>query len=813
MSQIVDIKSKLNGSVEEKKLSIDEFKNIVLTDYRIAQQSRQASLTGRKEVLTGKAKFGIFGDGKELAQIAMAKAFKKGDWRSGYYRDQTFMLATGQLNLEQFFAQLYANPDVNLEPHSAGRQMNAHFATRLLNEDGSWKNQKEQYNTSADMSPTAGQMPRLLGLAYASKVYRNDKNLAGKTEFSVNGNEVAFGTIGDASTSEGLFWETMNAATVLQVPLAMSVWDDGYGISVEKKYQTTKQSISAALRGFERDEDNDGLLIYNVRGWDYAALCEAYEKGVAICREQHIPVLFHIEELTQPQGHSTSGSHERYKSKDRLAFEQEYDCIAQFKKWITENAIATAEELEAIENEAKEAVKQARRKAWDDFLAPIKKQVAETAALLSDIANASEHKAALESIKTNLVSLPDPARHNVLQALKKALQATRGESNPAIEKAKAYLKNRADEGAALYNTFTHSDSPLSPLKLKAIKPEYAEDAKPVDGREVLRDNYDAILANIPEFLIFGEDAGKIGGVNQTLEGMQAKYGEQRVGDTGIREATIVGQGIGMALRGLRPVAEIQYLDYLLYAVQTLSDDLASLTYRTAGGQRSPMIISTRGHRLEGVWHSGSPMGMIINSLRGIHVCVPRNMTQAAGFYNTLLAGDEPGIVIEPLNGYRIKELLPSNLGEFRTPLGEAEILIEGTDVTLVTYGSCIRIAQEGINQLKALGISVELIDAQTLLPFDLSGTIVKSLQKTNRVVFMDEDVPGGATAYMLQQVIEIQEGYKYLDSTPVTLTAKAHRPSFGSDGDYFSKPAAEDVFDTIYSLMCEAKPAQFKPLY
>jgi pyruvate/2-oxoglutarate/acetoin dehydrogenase E1 component/TPP-dependent pyruvate/acetoin dehydrogenase alpha subunit len=813
MSQIVDITSKLNGSVEEKKLSIDEFKNIVLADYRIVQESRQASLTGRKEVLTGKAKFGIFGDGKELAQIAMAKAFKKGDWRSGYYRDQTFMMATGQLNLEEFFAQLYANPDVALEPHSAGRQMNAHFATRLVNKDGSWKNQKEQYNTSADMSPTAGQMPRLLGLAYASKVYRNDKNLAGKTEFSVNGNEVAFGTIGDASTSEGLFWETMNAATVLQVPLAMSVWDDGYGISVEKKYQTTKQSISAALRGFERDEDNDGLLIYNVRGWDYAALCEAYEKGVAICREQHIPVLFHVEELTQPQGHSTSGSHERYKSKDRLAFEQEYDCIAQFKKWITENAIASIDELDAIENQAKEAVKQARRKAWDDFLGPIKKQVAEAAALLSDIANSTEHKATIESIKTNLVALPDPARHNVIQALKKALQAVRTESNPAIDKAKGYLKNRTEEGAALYNTFIHSDSPLSPLKLKAIKPEYAEDAKLVDGREVLRDNYDKILGTIPEFLIFGEDAGKIGGVNQTLEGMQAKYGEQRVGDTGIREATIVGQAIGMALRGLRPVAEIQYLDYLLYAVQTLSDDLASLSYRTAGGQRAPMIISTRGHRLEGIWHSGSPMGMIINSLRGIHICVPRNMTQAAGFYNTLLAGDEPGVIIEPLNGYRIKELLPSNLGEFRTPLGEPEVLVEGTDVTLVTYGSCIRVAQEGISHLKALGISVELIDAQTLLPFDLTGTIVKSVQKTNRVVFMDEDVPGGATAFMLQQVIEIQGGYQYLDSTPVTLSAKAHRPSFGSDGDYFSKPAAEDVFDTIYNMMCEAKPAQYKPLY
>jgi pyruvate/2-oxoglutarate/acetoin dehydrogenase E1 component len=605
----------------------------------------------------------------------------------------------------------------------------------------------------------------------------------------------------------------MNAATVLQVPLAMSVWDDGYGISVEKKYQTTKQSISAALRGFERDEDNDGLLIYNVRGWDYAALCEAYEKGVAICREQHIPVLFHVEELTQPQGHSTSGSHERYKSKDRLAFEQEYDCIAQFKKWITENAIASIDELDAIENQAKEAVKQARRKAWDDFLGPIKKQVAEAAALLSDIANSTEHKATIESIKTNLVALPDPARHNVIQALKKALQAVRTESNPAIDKAKGYLKNRTEEGAALYNTFIHSDSPLSPLKLKAIKPEYAEDAKLVDGREVLRDNYDKILGTIPEFLIFGEDAGKIGGVNQTLEGMQAKYGEQRVGDTGIREATIVGQAIGMALRGLRPVAEIQYLDYLLYAVQTLSDDLASLSYRTAGGQRAPMIISTRGHRLEGIWHSGSPMGMIINSLRGIHICVPRNMTQAAGFYNTLLAGDEPGVIIEPLNGYRIKELLPSNLGEFRTPLGEPEVLVEGTDVTLVTYGSCIRVAQEGISHLKALGISVELIDAQTLLPFDLTGTIVKSVQKTNRVVFMDEDVPGGATAFMLQQVIEIQGGYQYLDSTPVTLSAKAHRPSFGSDGDYFSKPAAEDVFDTIYNMMCEAKPAQYKPLY
>lgn len=813
MSRIVDITQNLTGSVEEKKLTIDDFKAIVLADYRVATESRQASLTGRKEVLTGKAKFGIFGDGKELAQIAMAKAFDKGDWRSGYYRDQTFMMALGVLSLEEFFAQLYANPDVTLEPHSAGRQMNAHFATRLINEDGSWKNQLEQYNTSADMSPTAGQMPRLLGLALASKVYRNDNNLPADN-FSNKGNEVAFGTIGDASTSEGLFWETMNAATVLQVPLAMSVWDDGYGISVAKKYQTAKQSISTALRGMERDENNDGLIIYNVKGWDYAALCETYEKGVAICREKHIPVLFHVEELTQPQGHSTSGSHERYKNEERLNFEKEYDCNVQFKQWIIENAIATAEELDAIEAEAKERVKQARKNAWDAFLNPIKQQVADAAAILTEIAESSAQKEEIEKLKHTVTHIPDPARHNVIEALKKALWLVRSENEtPAIAKAKAYLKGKLEEGTKLYDTYTYGDTALSPLNIKAVQPVYDADAKPVDGREILRDNYDAILASIPEFLIFGEDAGKIGGVNQTLEGMQAKYGEQRVGDTGIREATIVGQGIGMALRGLRPVAEIQYLDYLLYAVQTLSDDLASLTYRTAGGQRAPLIISTRGHRLEGVWHSGSPLGMMINSLRGMHICVPRNMTQAAGFYNTLLAGDEPGIVIEPLNGYRIKEQRPTNMGEFRTPLGVPEVLKQGTDVTVVTYGSCIRIAQKAIEDLEKQGISVELIDVQTLLPFDLTGIIVESLKKTNRVVFMDEDVPGGASAYMLQQVLETQNGYRYLDAKPVTLTGKQHRPSFGSDGDYFSKPSAEDVFDAVYGLMSEAKPGQFKPLY
>lgn len=798
--------------VTSKPLSYDDFKNEVLADYLLANVSRQASLTGRKEVLTGKAKFGIFGDGKELAQIAMAKAFKHGDWRSGYYRDQTFMLAIGELTLNQFFAQLYANPDIEKDPNSGGRQMNAHFATRLLNADGTWKKQTTQYNTSADMSPTAGQMPRLLGLAYASKVYRALPEADVDQHFSENGNEVAFGTIGDASTSEGLFWETMNAAAVLQVPLAMSVWDDGYGISVEKKHQTVKESISEALRGFESKNQGEGIYIYNVRGWDYAALCKAYVEGVEKARVEHKPVLFHIEELTQPQGHSTSGSHERYKNEERLTWERQHDCIVKFGEWIIENGIATQTDLEALENDAKEQVKLARRQAWDEFLAPIKVEVAKANTILLALAEKTGI-AQISMLAEGLSSLPDPLYNNIISALAKALRLATKATVADKQDATTMLAELRNWGATTFNTYLHSDTPQSPLKVEAVLPAITDDSKLVDGREVLRDNYNTILETKPNVLIFGEDAGKIGGVNQTLEGLQAKFGDLRVGDTGIREATIVGQAIGMALRGLRPVAEIQYLDYLLYGIQTLSDDLASLPYRTAGGQKAPLIISTRGHRLEGIWHSGSPMGTIISALRGMHVCVPRNMTVAAGFYNTLLKGDEPAIVIEPLNGYRIKEKMPTNLGEFTLPLGVVEVLAEGTDVTVVTYGSCVRIAQEAIKELEAVGVSVELIDAQTLLPFDLEGRIAQSVAKTNRVVFMDEDVPGGATAFMLQQFTEIQEGYQYLDSAPVTLSGKAHRPSFGSDGDYFSKPSADDLFDAVYKLMNEAKPERYPKLY
>ncbi len=790
-------------------LSVEEFRKTILNDYRIANESRQASLLGRKEVLTGKAKFGIFGDGKEVAQLAMAKAFRNGDHRSGYYRDQTFMMACGLLNVQEFFAQLYAHPSVEADPSSAGRSMNGHYGTRMLDENGLWKKQLDVRNSSADISPTAAQMPALLGLALASKVYRNTPALQGETFFSNKGNEVAFGTIGDASTSEGIFFETINAAGVLQVPLALSVWDDGYGISVPKKYQTTKESISEVLRGFIKEKNTNGIRIYTAKGWDYPGLCELYEKGIAECRETHVPVLFHIQEMTQPQGHSTSGSHERYKSKERMEWEAEFDCNVKFREWILSNTIATAEELDTIEENAKKLVRDARKAAWDAFSNEIKKELQTVCAYFDFIAEESANAEKVLALKNELQNTIDPVRKDVVSAVRKVLRITRFEELRAKVTLHSWYKASQKINAERYNSYLHSASEHNALNVQAIKPVYSENAPLKDGREILKANFEKIFQHNSKVLAFGEDLGNIGDVNQGFEGLQAIFGEERIFDTGIREATIIGQGIGLAMRGLRPIAEIQYLDYLLYAIQILSDDLATLQYRTKGGQKAPLIIRTRGHRLEGIWHSGSPMGMIINALRGIYVLVPRNMTQAAGFYNTLLQADEPALVIEPLNGYRIKEKLPENIGEYRTPLGIPEILAEGTDVTLVTYGSCCRIAQEAVNQLKELDISVELIDVQTLLPFDINNSIVESIKKTNRVLFLDEDVPGGASAYMMQQVVEGQSAWQYLDSEPKTLSAKAHRPAYGSDGDYFSKPGVEDVVETIYNIMHDADPDEF----
>lgn len=796
-----------------KELSFEDFKREILSDYRLVNESRQASLLGRKEVLTGKAKFGIFGDGKEVAQVAMAKVFKEGDFRSGYYRDQTFMFAIGEYSITEFFAQLYANPSVELEPASAGRSMNGHFGTRSLNADGSWKKLTGMKNSSADISPTAAQMPRLLGLAYASKVYRNNPELKGFTDFSINGNEVAFGTIGDASTSEGIFFETINAAGVLQVPMAISVWDDGYGISVSNKYQTTKQNISEVLKGFEKTDEKDGYLIYTAKGWDYGALCEMYEKGIALCREKHVPVLFHVQEMTQPQGHSTSGSHERYKSKERLKWEDDFDCIKKMREWILQNTIATAEELDVIESDAKKYVNECKKKAWNDFNAPIKTEIAEVCALFDEIAKQSINAAFINKAKSELTTFIDPSRREILTAVKKVLRYCMNEKSDARNKLLAWNTKAKDANLDRYNSNLYSQSKWSALKVNEVKATYKDDAPLMDGREVLQANFDVLFKNNPLVLTFGEDTGKIGDVNQGMAGMQDKYGEIRVTDTGIREATIAGQGIGLAMRGLRPIAEIQYLDYMLYALQILSDDLATLHYRTKGGQKAPVIIRTRGHRLEGIWHSGSPMGMIINALRGIYILVPRNMTQAAGFYNTLLASDDAGMIVEPLNGYRLKEKLPSNLGEFKVPIGIPEILHEGNDITIVTYGSICRIAMDAVKQLQQFDISCELIDVQTLLPFDTYHSIAKSIKKTNKVLFLDEDVPGGATAYMLQQVLDGQHAYNFLDSKPVTLTSHPHRPAYGSDGDYFSKPNAEDIFDAIYKMMHEYNPGKYPEIY
>ncbi len=803
----------------KKSNSIEFDKQEILNDYYIATLSREVSLLGRKEVLTGKAKFGIFGDGKELAQIAMAKTVKNGDWRSGYYRDQTLMMATGLFSAEDFFAQLYGQTDVELNPGNAGRSFNNHFGTRSLNPDGTWKDLTAMKNSSSDISPTAGQMPRLLGLAWASKLYRENKNLHSLTQFSKQGNEVAFGTIGDASTSEGHFFETLNAAAVLQVPLAITVYDDGYGISVPREFQTAKGSISELLSGIEKKEgDRNGMQILKAKGWDYEELVNTFTKGVDECRKSHTPALFHITEITQPQGHSTSGSHERYKSPERLQWEKDFDCNLKFKQWIIERKLATVQELEEVEQKAATDAREAKNAAWKKFTEPIK---AERDALVKIIDNRScvckrEHIDKVGLITSELKRIPNPIRKDNMSSVKRILRHVCTDCSIRKElqlDLSQWMTKNYEKANDLYSTHLYCETEKSALRVKPMPAIFTDKSPVVSGREVLRDNWDKQFAKNPLLVVFGEDVGNIGGVNQTYEGLQEKYGEIRISDTGIRETTIMGQGIGASLRGLRPVAEIQYFDYLLYALQTMSDDLATLRWRTKNGQMAPLIISTRGHRLEGVWHSGSPLSMVINSIRGVYVCVPRNMTQAAGMYNTLLEADDPALVIEPLNGYRLKERMPDNIGEFKVPLGIPEILREGTDITLVTYGSCVRIAQEAVEQLYEFGISVELIDVQTLLPFDIPNIVLDSIKKTSRVAFFDEDVPGGATAFMMQRVLEERGAFNFLDSQPRTITAKEHRPAYTTDGDYFSNPNAEDVFETVYEIMHEVNPKRYPKLY
>ncbi len=791
----------------ESSISFDEFKSRVLEDYRIAVTSRECSLLGRREVLTGKAKFGIFGDGKEVPQLAMANAFQKGDWRSGYYRDQTFMMAIGELTPEQFFAGLYADTNMENEPMSAGRQMGGHFMTHSLDENGDWVNLMEQKNSSADISPTAGQMPRLLGLAQASKIYRNVDGINAE-KFSDKGNEIAWGTIGNASTSEGHFWETINAAGVLQVPLVMSVWDDEYGISVHARHQTTKENISEILKGFQRNEDEKGYEIMVVHGWDYVALMEAYEKAAEIARTEHCPVLIHVVELTQPQGHSTSGSHERYKSEDRLKWEKEHDCNVKFKKWIIENDFATEDQMNDLEKQIKKTVRTAKQNAWNGYLKPTMEKKRSLLSILDQVIKESANANFIKPLKTELKENREPLKKDIVSAARKALRYVIGENHDSKNKLVQWLNDFEKEVNFDYSSYLYKKENFS----EEILPAYSDDTNEVDARIILRDNFEYIFNNRPETLIFGEDAGEIGDVNQGLEGLQEKFGKFRVSDTGIREATILGQGIGMAMRGLRPIAEIQYLDYVMYCLQGMSDDLSTLHYRTKGKQKAPLIVRTRGHRLEGIWHSGSQMGGLVHLLRGMYVLVPRNMTKAAGFYNQLLDLDTPALVIECLNGYRLKEKMPENIGLLKTPIGKVETLKEGKDITLVSYGSTLRIVEQVAKELNEVDIDAEVIDVQSLLPFDLDHDIVKSVQKTNRLLVIDEDVPGAASAYIMQEILEKQNAWRYLDSKPQTLTAKEHRPAYGSDGDYFSKPSPEDIFEKVYAIMHETNPSKYPKL-
>jgi len=800
----------ITNSIDRSELSFNDFKSIVINDYKIAFESRQASVLGRREVLTGKAKFGIFGDGKEIPQIAMAKAFKNGDWRSGYYRDQTFAFATGISTIKEFFAQLYANPTDGADPFSGGRQMNCHFATKSINEDGSWNDLTQIKNCSSDISPTGGQMARLVGLAYASKLFRNNSELDYLKNFSVNGNEVAFGTIGNASTSEGVFFEAINAAGVLQVPMAISIWDDAYGISVPAKYQTTKEDISEILKGFQRDDKSLGYEIYKVKGWDYPALCEVYEKAIQVCRDEHVPVLIHVTELTQPQGHSTSGSHERYKSKDRLKWENEHDCLFKMREWMLDSAIATEEIIQEVERNAKIFVRNMQKEAWNEFLDSIKPEHKQVVDLIGGLA---KHQPELAKIAAQLAATADAQRREVFSAVRKAIRLSTKHQSPERAEIINWYNAQSIANHDRYNSKLHTDGKESPDRISVVDAVYDDLSKMVDGREILNACFDKNFARDQRLVAFGEDLGNIGDVNQGFAGLQAKYGELRVTDTGIREMTIMGQGIGLAMRGLKPIAEIQYLDYLIFALNVLSDDLASLSYRTKGIQKAPVIIRTRGHRLEGVWHSGSPISMLLGSLRGIHLCVPRNMTQAAGIYNTLFRADEPALVIECLNGYRLKEKLPNNVGEFTVPLGKAEVLEIGSDITVVSYGSTLRLVQEAAEELATMGISVEIIDPQTLLPFDHDHVCAKSLAKTNKLLVVDEDVPGGASAYILKTILEDQKGYFSLDGQPKTLSAKAHRPPFGSDGDYFSKPSVDDIIETIYGMMHDDNPAKYPSIF
>lgn len=797
-------------SVATLTLTPDE----IVQDYRLAYRSRQVSLIGRREVLGGKAKFGVFGDGKELAQIALAKVFKKGDWRSGYYRDQTLWFALGAATVNQFFAQLYAHADVEADPSMAGRSMNAHFASRSLNPDGSWNALTEMFNTGADLSPTGAQMPRLVGLAYASRLYRELAELKRFPQFSHNGDEIAFGIIGNAATSEGMFWEAVNAIGVLQSPAVISIWDDGYGISVPNEHQMVKQNLSELLKGFQRGNGRkDGYDLYTVKGWDYPALLETYAQAAETARREHVPAIIHVIEMTQPQGHSTSGSHERYKSKERLDWENEFDCLPKFREWIIAHAVATQDELEKIEREEKRSAESSRKKAWEAYAKPIQRDLYEVADLLETVAAASAHETELTQLKLRLLGLQTPYRRDLMVAIREALLILRDENLPAKKILIDWKKKLEPLQTDRYSSHLYSQSPQSALKVAEVKPFFGERSPVLQGFEILNACFDKMLTRDPRVIAFGEDVGHLGDVNQGFAGLQAKYGLLRVSDTGIRETTILGQAIGLALRGLRPICEIQYLDYILYALQTMSDDLASLHWRTKGGQAAPVIIRTRGHRLEGIWHSGSPMAGVINLVRGLHVLVPRNMTQAAGFYNTLLKGDEPALVVEVLNGYRLKEKMPDNIGEFTVPLGVPEILREGDDLTLVTYGACCRLALEAADLLQKVGISVEVIDVQSLLPFDTQGRIVESLKKTNRILFLDEDMPGGTTAYMLQEVIEKQGGFYHLDTHPRTLAAKAHRPAYGSDGDYWSKPNVEQIFETVYDMLHESDPAAYPMFY